>query len=115
MEKTPRDEGVISQSPPLDRASSSDEKTSTHVVQTTELTEFERNRVEEDLHVTEQDLADAKIYAAGVSLEDARELMTTVLELHEYDTNFPRSTLERIRTFLCMFLPSTLPPPGFLV
>ncbi|KAI1084287.1 OPT-domain-containing protein [Whalleya microplaca] len=57
-------------------------------------------KVETDLNVTENDLAEAKELASGMSLEEVRPMIERVLIIHENDPNFPYSIIERIKAFL---------------
>ncbi|KAK0649961.1 OPT oligopeptide transporter [Cercophora newfieldiana] len=56
--------------------------------------------VESDLVVTEEDLLEAKAIAANLTLEETREMMLSVMRIHERDPNFPHTVLLRIREFL---------------
>lgn len=53
-----------------------------------------------DLHVTEQDLSEARELASRLTLDEVRPMMEKVLLIHEHDPNFPYSIIERIQDFL---------------
>ncbi|KAL7946566.1 OPT oligopeptide transporter domain-containing protein [Trichoderma barbatum] len=55
---------------------------------------------ERDLHVTEDDLLEAKELAATYTLEEVRDLLSTFYRLHRRDPNFPLDVIERIEDFL---------------
>ncbi|KKY16838.1 putative opt oligopeptide transporter [Phaeomoniella chlamydospora] len=64
------------------------------------LDDISLNQVEADLHVTENDLLQAKELAKSLSLEEVRLMMTKVLKVHEQDPNFPIVIIQKIRAFL---------------
>ncbi|KAL7932662.1 OPT oligopeptide transporter domain-containing protein [Trichoderma chlorosporum] len=55
---------------------------------------------ERDLHVTEDDLLEAKELAATYTLEEVRDLLNTFYRLHKRDPNFPLDVIEKIEDFL---------------
>ncbi|KAL1897982.1 hypothetical protein Sste5346_003837 [Sporothrix stenoceras] len=57
-------------------------------------------RVEAELNVTEDDLAEAKALAGQMTLEEVRVLMTGVYRMHENDPNFPHLALRKIKNFI---------------
>jgi OPT family small oligopeptide transporter len=67
----------------------------------TSATSGEDNRqAEHDLLVTEDDLLEAKQFAAGLSLMDVRKILKRVYKIHERDPNFPHLIIEKIREFI---------------
>ncbi|PNP47306.1 hypothetical protein TGAMA5MH_01122 [Trichoderma gamsii] len=72
------------------------QKESNELPQVTE----EDNLAERDLHVTEDDLLEAKELAATYTLEEVRELLNTFYKLHKRDPNFPLDVIEKIEDFL---------------
>ncbi|OTA94243.1 hypothetical protein M434DRAFT_384166 [Hypoxylon sp. CO27-5] len=58
------------------------------------------SRVETDLNVTEDDLAEARELASRLTLGDVRPMMEKVLIIHENDPNFPFSIIQKIQAFL---------------
>ncbi|KAK0710727.1 OPT oligopeptide transporter protein-domain-containing protein [Lasiosphaeris hirsuta] len=56
--------------------------------------------LQHELVVTEDDLLEAKAFADTLTLERVRELMVSVLKIHERDPNFPHSILKRIQEFM---------------
>ncbi|KAL7816243.1 OPT domain-containing protein [Trichoderma gracile] len=77
------------------------EKTSTRN-ESSEVLQFAGEDVaaERDLHVTEDDLQEAKELAATYSLDEVRSLLTTFHRLHKRDPNFPLDVIEKIENFL---------------
>ncbi|KAM0553971.1 hypothetical protein ACHAPJ_007043 [Fusarium lateritium] len=55
---------------------------------------------EQDLHVTEDDLLEARELASKYTLEDVRDIMARVYRIHENDPNFPLMVIQKIRAFL---------------
>ncbi|KAF7536611.1 hypothetical protein G7Z17_g13018 [Cylindrodendrum hubeiense] len=55
---------------------------------------------EQDLHVTEDDLLEARELASKYTLEDVRDIMARVYRTHEKDPNFPLSVIQKIQAFL---------------
>lgn len=55
---------------------------------------------EQDLHVTEDDLLEARELASKYTLEDVRDIMARVYRIHEKDPNFPLSVIQKIQAFL---------------
>ncbi|KPM35146.1 Sexual differentiation process protein isp4 [Neonectria ditissima] len=55
---------------------------------------------EQDLHVTEDDLLEARELASKYTLEDVRDIMTRVHKIHEKDPNFPLAVIQKIKAFL---------------
>ncbi|KAJ4265360.1 hypothetical protein NW762_004648 [Fusarium torreyae] len=55
---------------------------------------------EQDLHVTEDDLLEARELASKYTLEDVRDIMARVYRIHEKDPNFPLMVIQKIRAFL---------------
>jgi len=55
---------------------------------------------EQDLHVTEDDLLEARELASKYTLDEVRDIMTRVHRIHEKDPNFPLSVIEKIKSFL---------------
>ncbi|PTB76649.1 OPT-domain-containing protein [Trichoderma longibrachiatum ATCC 18648] len=78
-----------------------EEKTGTHN-ESSEVPHFAQEDVaaERDLHVTEDDLQEAKELAATYSLDEVRSLLTTFHRLHKRDPNFPLDVIEEIENFL---------------
>ncbi|KAK3356683.1 OPT oligopeptide transporter [Lasiosphaeria hispida] len=56
--------------------------------------------LQHELVVTEDDLLEAKAFADTLSLERVRELMVSVLKIHDRDPNFPHGVLMRIQEFM---------------
>ena len=55
---------------------------------------------EQDLHVTEDDLLEARELASKYTLEDVRHIMARVYRIHEKDPNFPLVVIQKIKAFL---------------
>src|SRR6478735_6640068 len=55
---------------------------------------------EQDLHVTEDDLLEARELASKYTLEDVRHIMARVYRIHEKDPNFPLTVIQKIKSFL---------------
>ncbi|KAH7148288.1 OPT oligopeptide transporter protein-domain-containing protein [Dactylonectria macrodidyma] len=55
---------------------------------------------EQDLHVTEDDLLEARELASKYTLEDVRDIMVRVYRIHEKDPNFPLVVIQKIQGFL---------------
>ncbi|QYT00822.1 hypothetical protein H0G86_007889 [Trichoderma simmonsii] len=55
---------------------------------------------ERDLHVTEDDLLEARELAATYTPEEVRDLLSTFYRLHKRDPNFPLDVIEKIEAFL---------------
>ncbi|UZP36525.1 hypothetical protein NXS19_004341 [Fusarium pseudograminearum] len=55
---------------------------------------------EQDLHVTEDDLLEARELASKYTLEDVRHIMARVYRIHEKDPNFPHTVIQKIKAFL---------------
>ncbi|KAK8252420.1 OPT oligopeptide transporter protein-domain-containing protein [Phyllosticta capitalensis] len=57
-------------------------------------------QIESDLGVTDDTLKAAQEFANKLSLEETKEILENVLQLHELDPNFPAEVLEKVKTFL---------------
>ncbi|EHK24985.1 uncharacterized protein TRIVIDRAFT_61734 [Trichoderma virens Gv29-8] len=60
----------------------------------------EDQAAERDLHVTDDDLLEAKELAATYNLEEVRDILNTFYRLHKRDPNFPLDVIEKIEDFL---------------
>ncbi|KAM3509506.1 hypothetical protein MY11210_006277 [Beauveria gryllotalpidicola] len=56
--------------------------------------------IEGHLNATEDDVLEAKEFAASLTLEGVQTLMQNVLRMHDGDPNFPYVTLQKIKEFL---------------
>ncbi|KAI1497904.1 OPT oligopeptide transporter protein-domain-containing protein [Biscogniauxia marginata] len=77
-----------------------DEKADSDIYRSSDVEVPINAHVQTDLNVTENDLVEAKEFAATLTLEEIRPLMENVLAIHENDPNFPFSIIEQIKAFL---------------